>query len=594
MLNYQFARWLKSAKTAKTLLYFGMGLGLANPVLAQEPEAQALPTEQATLPTPNQLSSSLARIPVCRKSLSPPETSLVESESLAMVQAVTQARNLHPPRSDTPPDALDQSVQFPAVMLANEPSAAQPSPCKSTPPESPPPAAKRDPQVLYDVNGWTVRSHLQFGVNGVSERNLFWNLADTFAPGAGFNSDTDWLELYVKPGLSFTGSLGNDISTYGMLSAVVSGTLGTDAYDTGDTGRITLEQGYLGLRTSNADGGTFDVSIGPRELKLGTGMLIANGASNGFERGALKLGPRKSWEFAAIGRIAQKNFVGTLFYLDPNELPSNSSGTSLAGIDLRYDHPQGNYVGLTYANVLDSDAAYPQATLGGGAPTIIPGAREGLNLANFYGRVSPFKGSLEPLFLTLDAAYEWNNRIDLQAWAGRVQVGYTFRNLPWSPTLTYSYQTFSGDNPSTRQQERFDPLYYEGSPSSWATGSKSSMVFINSNVQAHQLALRLSPSPKDTITLRYAHIRANEPNSPVQFGQATRFDFSNGVSSVITGVTNPHLSDDLFLEYSRILSANLFLTAGVSISFPGPGIDSVLALDAPYWYGGFINVVFNF
>jgi hypothetical protein len=463
------------------------------------------------------------------------------------------------------------------------------------PPESSPPASDRDPMVLYDANGWTVRSHLQFGLNGVIERNLFWNLADTFAADAGFNADTEWLELYVKPGLSFTGALDDEINAYGMLSAVVSGTLGTDAYDTGDTGRITLEEGYLGLRTTHTDQVNFDVSVGPRELKLGTGMLIANGASNGFERGALKLGPRKAWEFAAIGRISQNNWVGTLFYLDPNELPSNNSGTSLAGFDLRYDYANGNYVGITYANILDSNAAYPQAAFGGiGAPTITPGARAGLNAANLYARVSPFQGSMEPLFLTLDAAYEWNDRIDLQAWAGRVQAGYTFRDLPWSPTLTYSYQTFSGDDPATRQQERFDPLFYEGSPSSWATGSKSSMVFINSNVQAHQLALRLSPSPRDTVTLRYAHIRANELRSPIQFGQATRFDFSNGVSSVIPGVTNPHLSDDLFLEYSRVLSFNIFLTAGFSVSFPGAGIDSLLPVNAPTWYGGFVNVVFNF
>ncbi|MEL6581510.1 MAG: alginate export family protein [Cyanobacteria bacterium J06621_12] len=453
----------------------------------------------------------------------------------------------------------------------------------------------KDIMLLHDADGWTIRSHLQFGVNVVSERNLFWNFADTFAPDADFDSDTDWLELYLKPGLSFTYELNDRGIFYGMGSAVVSGTLGTDAYDTGDTGRVTLEEGYLGFRSTNDDGINFDFSVGPRQLRLGTGMLIANGASSGFERGALKFGPRKAWEFSTIGRLSHKGFVSTLFYLDPNELPSNNSNTRLAGIDLRYDRSNGDYVGLTYANVFDSNAAYPQASPDGiSPPNIIPGAREGLNVTNFYGKVKPFRGFMEPLFLTTDIAYEWNSSINQQAWAGRVQLGYTFQDLPWSPTLTYSYQTFSGDDPTTRRQERFDPLYYEGSPSSWATGSKSSMVFINSNIQAHQVALRLSPSQKDTVTLRYAHIRANELRSPIQFGQATRFDFSNGVSSVISGVTNPHLSDDFFLEYNRIFTRNIFLTTGVSISIPGAGIDAVVDENAPYWYGGFVNVVFNF
>jgi hypothetical protein len=454
-------------------------------------------------------------------------------------------------------------------------------------------AQEKDPMMLYEAEGLKVRSHFQFGLNAVSERNLFWELAETFAPDTRFNSDKDWLEIYIKPGLSFTGSLADDTLFYGKVSFVASGTLGIDAYDIGDTGRITLEEGYLGLRTTASDQINVDFSVGPRELKLGTGMLIANGGSSGFERGALKFGPRKAWEFAGIGRISQSDIVGTLFYLDPNELDSNNSRTTLAGLDLRYDSPNGSYVGITYAHVPDSNAAYPQAPSGGvGEPTITLGARKGLNVANFYTRFNPFQGTLQPLFTTADVAYQWNHRIDQSAWAGRMQVGYPFPDLPWSPTLTYSYQSFAGDDPSTSQQERFDPLFYQGSPSSWATGSKSSMLFINSNVQAHQLALRLSPSLRDTVTLRYAHIRVNELRSPVQFGQATRFDFSNSV--LISGVTRAHLSDDVFLEYNRVLSSNVFLTGGVSIAFPGKGITAALGSDAPPWYGGFLNVVVNY
>ncbi|MDJ0828108.1 MAG: alginate export family protein [Rhodobacter sp.] len=192
---------------------------------------------------------------------------------------------------------------------------------------------------------------------------------------------------------------------------------------------------------------------------------------------------------------------------------------------------------------------------------------------------------------TGDFAYQWNDRIDLKSWAGRVTAGYGFKDLPWSPTLTLGYQTFSGDDPNTATLERFDPLYYQGSPSAWATGSKSASTFINSNVNALTLALRVQPTPRDMLTLRYAHIRANELMSPVQFGQATRVDV-NG--NVVAGVTDPHLADDLFLEYSRIINRKTFLTAGVSVSFPGAGIDNVIGQSADPWTGGFINVVVNF
>lgn len=450
--------------------------------------------------------------------------------------------------------------------------------------------------LLHDSDGLTVRAHLEAGLNAVAEQNLFWDLSRVNPASANFNPNQQWLEGYVKPGFSWTWSLGDSVTAYGKISSVASRTLGIDAYDTGNSGRITLEEGYLGLRSGETGGRSFDFSIGPREFKAGTGMLLANGGANGFERGALKLGPRKAWEFAALGRVSYEGFSATAFYLDPNEMPSNNSFTKIAGADLRYDGASNTFAGLTVGHVLDSSVPYPKAAPGGiGIPTIIPNARTGLNFANLYWRANPFRGALENLFVSADFAYEWNRAVDLQAWGGRAQVGYTFASVPWAPTLIYSYQTFSGDNPSTSKLERFDPLYYEGSPSAWSTGSKSSLVFINSNVNAHQISLRITPTARDTITLRYSYIEANQLLSPVQFGQATRVDLA-GTSdpNVISGATRRHLSDDIFLEYIRQLNRNTYLTAGFSVSFPGPGITSVVPTPTPVWTGGFVNVVASF
>ena len=446
--------------------------------------------------------------------------------------------------------------------------------------------------LLLNNDGTTVRGHVQAGINAVGEQDLFWNLAATTAPGSGFDPDTNWLEAYIKPGLSFEYQLETGAMFYGKLSAVSSYTAGTDAFDTGDTGATTLEEAYLAIRGNFGSGLSYDLSLGPRELILGTGMLIANGATSGFERGALKLGPRKAWEMAAIGRLFYRNVTGTAFYLDPNELPSTDGNNEMAGFDLRNDDPAGGYLGVTYVDVLNSDSPYPQAAPGGiGPPTVTPGAREDTRTLGLYGKTNPFAGALENWTFTGDYAYQWNDRIDQEAWAGRVTAGYSFANLPWSPNLSSGLQTFSGDDPDTTQLERFDPLTYQGSPAAWATGSKSASTFINSNVNALTLTLRVQPSQQDTWTLRYAHIRANELNSPVQFGQATRVDI-NG--NVVAGVTDKHLADDLFLEYSRIINRNMFLTAGFSVSNPGAGNDNIVGESAPNWTGGFVNVVINF
>ncbi len=454
--------------------------------------------------------------------------------------------------------------------------------------------AADDRMLLYDQDGLAIRMHLQAGLNVVAEHNVFWNYADTFAPSSGVNSNASWLEGYILPGLSFTQDVGGPVA-YGKVSAVASGTLGIDAYATGNTGRITLEEGYLGLRSGDKSDPFFDVSVGPRTFKAGTGMLLANGGSSGFDRGALKLGPRKAWEMASIGRFGFDNFTGTAFYLDANEQTESDTHTRIVGGDFRYDGEDDTFAGMTFGHVLRSDQPYPQAAPGGiGAPTLVENGREGLNFVNLYGRAIPFGGSFENVFVAGDFAYQWNERIDMRAWGGRVQVGYTFAEYSWAPTIAYSYQTFSGDDPSTSRLERFDPLYYEGSPSSWSTGSKSSMVFINSNVNAHQLSLRVQPTERDTLTFRYAYISANELRSPIQFGQGTHLEVINGVPNPVAGVSAKHLSDDFFIEYNRVLNPNTYLTAGFSVSIPGPGADSVVSFDAPVWTGGFVNVVVNF
>jgi hypothetical protein len=271
------------------------------------------------------------------------------------------------------------------------------------------------------------------------------------------------MEFYVKPGVSYEYDLAPATILYGRLSAVASTTRGTDAFDRGDTGATTLEEADLGLRGEAGGGLSYDISLGARELRLGTGMLIANGATSGFERGALKFGPRRAWEMAAIAELSSDGVTGTAFYVDPNELPSNDGENELAGLDIRYDDPRGGYLGATYVTVLESGSPYVQARARL-PPIILEGARDGTETVNLYARTTPFAGALENWAFTLDYARQWNDRIDLESWAGRVQAIYSMPDLAWSPTVTYSFQTFSGDDPDTATLERYDPLYYEGNP----------------------------------------------------------------------------------------------------------------------------------
>ncbi|EZH72352.1 hypothetical protein ATO12_23145 [Aquimarina atlantica] len=445
--------------------------------------------------------------------------------------------------------------------------------------------------LFYNSEEVQIQGYAQAGLNFVAETNLFWNLADV--PELDYDSDTEWIESYLKPGVGFKYSLNTNTNLYAKISLVGSSTLGTDAFNEGNTGRITLEETHIGFKTNLSDSIIFHTVIGAQELKLGTGMLIANGGSSGFERGALKFGPRKAWQRSVLIEVDYKKLNGKVFYLSPNELPSNDTNNKLVGADISIN-ASNKYIGVSYVNVLASDAPYPKVAQNGqGAPIITSGDREDLNALNLYTRNHPFKGKLKNFFMALDIAYQWNSRINLTSWGGRIQTGYDLSKIKWKPTLMYTYQVFSGDDPNTEAQERFDPLYFEGSPSAWSTGSKSSMVFINSNVQSHGLSIRLQPKPKDIITFRYSHIRAQQLQSPIQFGQAARVEFSDGIPTVVAGVTNKHLADDFFIEYNKVITQNIYVNAGFSLSIAGKGIENIVG-DTSLWTGAFLNVVFNY
>ena len=63
---------------------------------------------------------------------------------------------------------------------------------------------------------------------------------------------------------------------------------------------------------------------------------------------------------------------------------------------------------------------------------------------------------------------------------------------------------------------------------------------------------------------------------------------------MVSGVTDAHLADDCFVGYNRVINRTTFLTAGVSISLPGAGINNAAGGNADNWNGGFVNVVVNF
>ena len=449
-------------------------------------------------------------------------------------------------------------------------------------------ATPRDP-LLFESGPTRVKVSIDGVLQQSGVTGSWWNLSQQFAPDAAYKTDRAWAESWIKPGIRVDTAAKEWLSFYSGLSYVGSGNIGEDVFEQGNRGLWAVEDAYLGTRyTFPNETSSLDISFGRQQYKIGSGMLISVGAANGFERGATTTFARRAWEEAGLLKWTQGSLSVDGFYLKPNELPSADTFTRLAGTKAEWNLGTDQAVGVAYLNVFESIFPYVAAPI-----RLIPDGRQGLNTIHLYGRWNPLGEACPSWQIAGDYAHQWNERIAMSANAYNAETAYTFSDRPWKPRIAYAFRWFSGDDPATTGYEKFDPLYYEGAPPLWATGSNGSFSFLNSNVFAHRLSLNLTVTPRDMMAFYYWHVRADQVNSPIQFGQAGRFIVTGGEPSLVAGVATPHLSDDFYLEYTRVVSQNIYLTSGFAVSIPGRGLRELVA-DSKTWIGGLVNLTVKY
>jgi hypothetical protein len=410
---------------------------------------------------------------------------------------------------------------------------------------------------------------LELMTGGFVHDGAWFGLAEGVDPS--FDPQRAWLEGWVEIGASLSARPAPGFEVYGRASLGASGTLGSDPFEQGDGGKVELENLYAGIRYA-AEGNpwSFDLSYGQQDFGVGTGMLIWQGAGNGFERGAVSILPRTAWSQAAVAKVGYAGHSVQAFFLDPNELDSSDTGTQLAGATWRYDRPSGTNVGLAYVNVLQSGMVYPTPA----PPFFIEDGRDGLQAFQAFARLAGEDIDVPGLYLRGEFAYEWKSDVvgssDLEASAIYGEAGYRFASLPMSPTLSYSFASFSGDDPDTDTYERFDPLYYGNGLDNWWFGANGSYAFLNSNVSFHRIGVQLLATERDFLKFQYIHARANQSGSPVQFG---RPDDGFGIAF---GVDDRHLSDEIYGEWTHLFTPQTSVTLWGSMAFPGAGIDEAI------------------
>jgi hypothetical protein len=440
---------------------------------------------------------------------------------------------------------------------------------------------QKDPLVFVDSDTITVQGRVDASVGvGPAYQGSWFNLVAIRNPA--YNPNRLTAEGWLEPGIDITLRPAKAVEVYAGLSVGLSGTWGSDLYDQQNQGAALPENAFAGVRTTNpATSWNVDLSIGQQDFSVGTGMLIWQGADNGFERGADYLAPRTAWSNAALARFSHDGWSVEAFYLVPNELRTADTGTRLAGGVVQYRKGEKSLIGLSYIRVLESAQDYRILRF----PFVIPAGRDGLEALQGFAKIDGALFGLPNAWVRGEFAFERNSRIEMQADAYYGEIGYRFAALPLSPALSYSYANFSGDDIGTPEFERFDPLYFGNGD--WSFGSNGAYAFQNSNVNFNRITLALTAGERDQLKLQYIHTRANQIRSGVQLSGnlAARLAILGDALNVPFGLRDPHLADEVYGEWEHAFSSTVSGTLWASVAFPGAGLRSIPLARPESWVG---------
>ncbi|NVK42347.1 MAG: hypothetical protein HWE39_13985 [Oceanospirillaceae bacterium] len=345
---------------------------------------------------------------------------------------------------------------------------------------------------LYSKDGTEVNLDIE-AIAGVfsSEENYLY---DTDRGGA------DWQEAYIKYGVSGSQTLASDSALFGGINLLSSGTWGdgdAGGFTSGDEGETDLEDAYLGWRSGSllpalGDNG-LELSFGRQNFSIGDGFLIngdslnlgdaLNGGGYDFDRGgAYWLAARKAFDRTAVARIGgAEGLRADLFWLESDN--HAQADMELAGVNLEHVGAKGTFA-LAYIEGLDVNDKYANALGYSGRD-----GQETLSL-RYQGNAG-----VENLFLSGEYVNQDqgdNSRRDADAWY--LEAGWTFADLPWSPSVNYRYAEFDED---------FDPLFFgfNRGYGTWFQGEVAANYAGPFNSDATVQHLGIKASPTETLSI---------------------------------------------------------------------------------------------
>ena len=434
------------------------------------------------------------------------------------------------------------------------------TPVSEPPPEKKEPQAKEEPQAKQEVGpptglppgiSWKFGFDATWGTFGFAN-SLFQNPKE----GVQENLSDQWLEGSMKPALSGGFKFKNTSEIYGKVSAAGERTYASVPELVGpEISSFQVEDLSLGWRSGTAfDLGenVFDVIVGRAPFRLGHGLLLYDGASEGGSRGGYWSNVRKAFQFASIARFQPGPHKAETFYLDRDELPEHDTGTRLWGANYEYAFGEHSTVGATYMKL----AAHPDMSPG----------RDGLNVFNARAYTSPLQ-SLPGLGFEFEYASERNGDV-LHSDAWTLQGSYGLE-IPWKPKLTYRFAWFQGDDPATTRSEAFDPLLLGFSDwGTWWQGEIAGEYFVsNSNLASHLIRAHVTPNDSIGGGLMFYKFRLDQPAT---FG---------------TGVTDKNLAFEMDAYTDWKVNRNFTVSLVAAFAAPGEAVKRTTGRTANFGLG---------
>ncbi|MEY1662828.1 hypothetical protein [Isoalcanivorax beigongshangi] len=316
----------------------------------------------------------------------------------------------------------------------------------------------------------------------------------TYATAGGTQPGSlSWQEGYAHYGLSAGRALGGSLLE-GRLSAVSSATWGDgDAagFSTGDESRTRIEDAYLRWSSGDlipwlGDNGLV-VSAGRQTLSLGDGFLLGGdlvsmgrGLGRHFDRGgAYYLAGRSAFDqTATISLGGDQGFRGDLMWLKSDNRFQGRPEFAIANLEHVSDY---GTVGFSYLRGLSVNRADALAM---GVQD-----RDGMNV---YSLRAQGNAGVENLFLSAEAVFQDTDNEQEHAWYA--EVGWTFADMPGTPSLNYRYSRFSKD---------YDPLFYAFSRGfgTWFQGEVAGNYAgpFSTNTDVHHLNLLVQAHEKVAV-----------------------------------------------------------------------------------------------